>query len=169
MRLIIDGYNLLHSGRSLIKLNSIQLQWERERLVQKLSEYRQARPCEMILVFDGWQGGWAMEQKERKRGIELIFSKVGEKADEVIKRLIRERGAGAMVVTSDREISRFAEKISVPVIPSEQFQERMERAAFQHKKEIEVEDEEERSFKKKGPSRRPSKKERRLKLALKKL
>ncbi|OGP92213.1 MAG: hypothetical protein A2157_00350, partial [Deltaproteobacteria bacterium RBG_16_47_11] len=143
--------------------------WERERLIQKLSEYRKARPCEMILVFDGWQGGWAMEQKERKRGIDLIFSKVGEKADEVIKRLIRERGSGAMVVTSDREISRFAEKISVPVIPSEQFQERMERAAFHHEKEIKVEDEEDERRIKKGPSRRLSKKEKRRITALKRL
>lgn len=108
-----------------------------------------------------------MEQKERTRGIELIYSKVGEKADEVIKRLIREKGAGAVVVTSDREISRFAEKISVPVIPSEQFQERMERASFQQEKE--VEEEEERGIQRKGPSRRLSKKDRRLKQALKKL
>ncbi len=169
MHLIIDGYNLLHSSRSLIKLNSIELQWERERLIQKLSEYRQIRHCEMVLVFDGWQGGWGMEQRERKRGIELIFSKVGEKADEVIKRLIRERGSGAMVVTSDREISRFAEKMLVPVIPSDQFQEKMERVSFQPEKEIELEGEDERGSKRKGPSRRPSKKERRLKLALKKL
>ena len=110
-----------------------------------------------------------MEQKERKRGIDLIFSKVGEKADEVIKRLIRERGSGAMVVTSDREISRFAEKMSVPVIPSEQFQERMERAAFHHEKEIKVEDEEDERRIKKGPSRRLSKKEKRRITALKRL
>ncbi|MDI7258952.1 MAG: NYN domain-containing protein [Thermodesulfobacteriota bacterium] len=169
MLLIIDGYNLLHSGRSLIKLNPIELQWERDRLIQKLSDYRQVRPCELIIVFDGWQGGWATEKKERKRGIELIFSRVGEKADEVIKRLVREKGSGVTVVTSDREISRYAERMSVPVIPSEQFQEKMERAAFQTGEEMEVDDEEERVFKKKGPSRRPSKKERRLKLALKKL
>ncbi|MDP2972716.1 MAG: NYN domain-containing protein, partial [Deltaproteobacteria bacterium] len=88
MYLIIDGYNLLHSGRTLVKLNSIELQWERERLIQRLSLYRQARSSEILDVFDGWQGGWSTEKKERRKGIELIFSRIGEKADEVIKRLI---------------------------------------------------------------------------------
>jgi predicted RNA-binding protein with PIN domain len=169
MLLIIDGYNLLHSARSLARLNSIELQWERDRLIQRLSTYRQVKSCGIIVVFDGWQGGWVTEKRERKNEIELIFSRVGEKADEVIKRLIREKGSGAVVVTSDREIAKYAGRLSVPVIPSDQFQERLERFAFQPEKEIEVDDEEERGFKRKGPSRRPSKKERRLKLALKKL
>jgi predicted RNA-binding protein with PIN domain len=168
MLLIIDGYNLLHSGRTLVKLNSIELQWERERLIQRLSLYRQARPSKILVVFDGWQAGWSTEKREKKNGIEIIFSRIGEKADEVIKRLIREKGSGAVVVTSDREISNYAEKLSVPVIPSDQFQEKMEHVTFQNMKEIEV-DEEERGFKRKGPSRRLSKKEKRKLTALKKL
>ena len=168
MQLIIDGYNLLHSGRTLVKLNSIELQWERERLIQRLSLYRQARPSEIIVVFDGWQAGWSTEKREKKQGIELIFSRVGEKADEVIKRLIREKGSGAVVITSDREIAKYAGRLSVPVIPSEQFQEKLDSTDFRVAEETE-ENEEERGLKKKGPSRRPSKKEKRLKLALKKL
>src|SRR4030067_1197004 len=79
MLLIIDGYNLLHSGRTLVKLNSIELQWERERLIQRLSLYRQARLSEILVVFDGWQAGWSTEKREKKKGIELIFSKIGGK------------------------------------------------------------------------------------------
>src|SRR4030043_1873500 len=168
MYLIIDGYNLLHSGRTLVKVNSIELQLERERLIQKLSLYRQARSSEILVVFDGWQGGWSKEKKERRKGIELIFSRIGEKADEVIMRMIREKGSGAVVVTSDREISKFADRLSVPVISSEQFQEKLGSTDFRVAEETE-ENEEERGLKKKGPSRRPSKKEKRLKLALKKL
>ena len=168
MLLIIDGYNLLHSGRTLVKLNSIELQWERERLIQRLSLYRQARFSEILVVFDGWQGGWSTEKKEKRKGIELIFSRIGEKADEVIKRLIREIGSGAVVVTSDREIASYADRLSAPVISSEQFQEKLDSTDFRVAEETE-ENEEERGLKKKGPSRRPSKKERRLKLALKKL
>ncbi|MDI6763934.1 MAG: NYN domain-containing protein [Thermodesulfobacteriota bacterium] len=168
MHLIIDGYNLLHSGRTLVKLNSIELQWERERLIQRLSLYRQARPSEIIVVFDGWQAGWSTEKREKKKGVELIFSKIGEKADEVIKRLIREKGSGAVVITSDREIARYAARLSVPVIPSDQFQAKLESADVRVENKIE-DDEEAQGLKKKGPSRRLSKKERRLKLALKKL
>ncbi len=141
MLLIVDGYNLLHSGRSLINLNANELQWERERLIESLSFYRQVKPSEIVVVFDGWRGGWREEKHEKKRGIELIYSKLGEKADEVIKRLIRARGSGAIVISSDREISRYAERLSVPVIPSEQFQEKLKNVGF--RKTIEEEEEEE--------------------------
>ncbi len=168
MHLIIDGYNLLHAGRSLIQLNGTDLQRERGWLIDQLSAYRRQKPCDITVVFDGWQSGWATEKKERQKGIDLIFSKLGEKADEVIKRVVMGKGAGVMVVTSDREISRFAEKKSVPVVSSDVFRERMEKSAFQREKES-LGDEEGEGQKKKGPSRRLSKKERRTRAALKKL
>ncbi len=168
MLLLIDGYNLLHSGRTLIKLKSIELQRERDRLIKKLSLYREAKPSEILIVFDGWQGGWSTERREKQNGIELIYSKIGEKADEVIKRLIREKGSGVVVITSDREIAVYANRFSVPVIPSEQFLEKMENIAFTNLRESE-EDEEESGLKRKGPSRRLSKKEKRFRIALKKL
>jgi len=168
VHLIIDGYNVLHADRTLVSLNPIQLQRERERLVDQLSAYRSLRQMEITVVFDGWQGGWSTEKRERKKGIELVFSKLGEKADEVIKRLVREKGAGATVVTSDREISRYAEKMVVAVIPSDQFKEKMENTLMKGQKDLQ--DQEERSGeKKKGPSRMLSKKEKRMRSALKKL
>jgi predicted RNA-binding protein with PIN domain len=167
MHLIIDGYNLLHVARSLTQLSSIELQWERDRLVNELSAYRQLKPCEITVVFDGWQGGWSTEKKERRKGIEQIFSKLGEKADEVIKRLVKERGSGAVVITSDREVSRYAEKMAVAVIPSDQFREKMEKSNF--KMDAEFDEEGDKGVKRKGPSRMLSKKERRLRKALRKL
>jgi len=169
MHLIIDGYNLLHVGRSLVLLNPMELQRERDRLIDQLSAYGKIRRWEITVVFDGWQGGWSTEKREKKKGIELIFSRLGEKADEVIKRLVERRGSGTMVITSDRDVSRFAERMAVTVIPSEEFKEKMERAIVNPGKKIEQDEEEGRGAKKKGPSRRPSKKERRARAALKKL
>jgi len=168
MHLIIDGYNLLHVTRSLTQLSSVELQLERDQLINQVSVYRQLKSYEITVVFDGWQGGWSTEKKERKKGIEVIFSKLGEKADEVIKRLVKEKGSGAIVVTSDREVSKYAERMAAAVIPSDQFKEKIERSDLKIEKGFE-EEEEERGFKRKGPSRRLSKKERRLKAALKKL
>ena len=168
MHLIIDGYNLLHTDRTLVSLNPIQLQGERDRLVDQLSIYRSLRKMEITVVFDGWQGGRSTEKRERKRGIELVFSKLGEKADEVIKRLVREKGSGVTVVTSDREISRYAERMAIAVIPADQFKKKMENALM--KGEQDFQDEQERSKeKRKGPSRMFSKKEKRMRSALKKL
>jgi predicted RNA-binding protein with PIN domain len=169
MLLLIDGYNLLHSGQKHVHFNAIQLQWERDRLIERLSLYRQARPSEILVVFDGWHGGWSTEKRERRKGVDLIFSKVGEKADEVIKRLIRAKGSGVIVITSDREISRYAERFSVPVVSSEQFQEKLKLVELRGAIKEEEEEKEEKGLKKKGPSRRLSKKERRLRLALRKL
>jgi len=169
MHLIIDGYNLLHVTRSSASLNSFELQAERERLIDRLSAYRQRRTCDITVVFDGWQGGWATEEREKKKGIELIFSRLGEKADEVIKRLVRERGAGSVLITSDREVARYAERFSVSVIPSDQFRERMESVAFRSERGKDEDEKEETAGKGKGPSRRLSKKEKRSRAALKKL
>jgi len=169
MHLIIDGYNLLHVIRSLTGLNSIELQWERDRLVDQLSSYRQLKGCEITVVFDGWQGGWNTEKREMRKGIEMVFSKLGEKADEVIKRLAKQKGAGAIVVTSDREVSRYAERMAVPVVSSDRFKERMAISSVKVQKGVEQDEREERGLKRKGPSRMLSKKVRRVQAALKKL
>jgi len=99
----------------------------------------------------------------------LIFSKLGEKADEVIKRLVREKGSGVIVITSDREVSRFAERMSVSAISSEQFLEKLEDSSEKYENIFEAEEEEEKGIKKKGLARRLSKKEKRIRAALKKL
>lgn len=169
MHLIIDGYNLLHVSQSLIHLDSIQLQWERDHLVDQLSAYQRLKPCEITVVFDGWRGGWTTEKREKKKGVGLVFSKLGEKADEVIKRLLKEKGSGAIVITSDRDIARFAERLGIPVISSEQFQDKMEQSSIAFDEYRGREEEEEKGGKKKGLSRRLSKKEKRAKAALKKL
>jgi len=169
MHLIVDGYNLLHIGPSPIPLNSIELQRERDRLINQLSAYGKLKQCGITVVFDGWQGGWATEKREMYKGIELIFSKLGEKADEVIKRLAKAKGSGSIVITSDRDISRNAERMGVAVISSDQFREKLEKSSLKIDKDFEEENEEGRAFKRKGPSRMLSKKEKRAKAALKKL
>ncbi|OGP72553.1 MAG: hypothetical protein A2W09_02715 [Deltaproteobacteria bacterium RBG_16_50_11] len=170
MNLIIDGYNLLHILSPRLSLSAAQLQQERNQLIDRLSEYGRQKGLEITVVFDGWQGGWITEERERKRGIEVVYSKLGEKADDVIKRLVRERGSGSMVITSDREISKDAERMSVAVIPSDQFREKLEQPAVEVETFLKDEEEGEgRGIKKKGLSRRLSKKEKRKRTALRKL
>ncbi len=168
MHLIIDGYNLLHADRSLAHVNSTRLQWGRERLIARLSTYQKMKSCGLTVVFDGWQEGWATETTEKKKGVEIIFSRKGEKADEVIKRLVKEKGSGTVVITSDREVATFAQRTGVAVISSEQFREKLEKANSPTIEEGGSE-EEVRGGKKKGPARRLSKKEKRARAASRKL
>ena len=150
-------------------MSATELQRERDHLIGQLAAYRRMKPCEITAVFDGWQGGWVSEKRERKMGIEIIFSKLGERADEVIKRLVKEKGSGVIVITSDREVARFSDKKSVTTIPSAQFKERLEISPDMMEKSGEDYTEEEERSKKKGPARRLSKKEKRARAALRKL
>lgn len=169
MHLIIDGYNLLHITHPSTHHSAVQLRWERDQIIDQLSTYQKLKPSGITVVFDGWLGGWATERKEIRKGIEVIYSRLGEKADEVIKRLVREKGSGTIVITSDRDISRFAERMDAAVIPSEQFQEKLEVPSYKVEGGFEEDGEEEKGTRKKGLSRKPSKKERKTRAALKKL
>jgi hypothetical protein len=109
---------------------------------------------------------------ERSKGIGVIFSKAGEKADDVLKRLAAEKKGGILIVTSDQEVASFAEKKGANVVSVAGFADKMEMAQFYALKGSR---EEESSAnrpvapEKKGPSRRLSKSRRRVLTSAKKL
>lgn len=98
--LILDGYNLLSVGGR----QSGQLESARERLLRELASYRHRKNHHITVVFDGWQQGHPSEQREHRSGVQVIYSKRGERADQVVQRLAREYGSDCAVVTSDHEI-----------------------------------------------------------------
>ncbi|MCP9456189.1 MAG: NYN domain-containing protein [Nitrospira sp.] len=102
--LIIDGYNLM----GVMKGIPDKLECAREDLLDTLASYRYQKPYTMTVVFDGWRHDRPVEQHERCGGIDVIYSKRGEKADQVIQRLVRQHGRDCAVVTSDREIIAVA-------------------------------------------------------------
>ena len=61
------------------------------------------------------------EQREFLSGIEVIYSKRGEKADQVIQRLVRRYGAECAVVTSDHEIVNTARSHGAFVLGAREF------------------------------------------------
>ena len=63
-----------------------QLEAARDMLLQRLARYRQRKGHAITLVFDGWQAGSGSEHHEFQSGIEVIYSKRGERADQVIQR-----------------------------------------------------------------------------------
>ncbi len=97
------------------------LEAQRERFILTLSEYRAQKYHEVIVVFDGEKGGWSTESHERAMGIVIVFSRLGEKADDVIKKMVKEDDVEYTVITSDKEIASFAETFGHTAIPSEDF------------------------------------------------
>ncbi len=115
--LIIDGYNLLSGGRAL----SGHLEAAREQLLRDLARYRHRKNHHLTVVFDGWQQGQPSEQREHRSGVQVIYSKRGERADQVIQRLARQYGSDCAVVSSDHEIVNAARAHGAFVMNAQEF------------------------------------------------
>jgi predicted RNA-binding protein with PIN domain len=154
-------------------LDARKLEQGRDALLARLAAYQKVRNHPITVVFDGW-GGFNLDSTiQRHQGIVVIYTGKGETADDWIKRTIEKMQYGA-VVTSDRDIGRYAERVGIAAIPSRQFERRMEAALAGDMKEMSMDeeewaDEELIEAKRKGPARRLSKQERRRQAILAKL
>ncbi|HLZ35479.1 MAG TPA: NYN domain-containing protein [Nitrospira sp.] len=127
--LIIDGYNLLAcTGRIGIGGNP-QSELARESLLRDLAAYRQRKGHALTVVFDGWQQGQPIEGREHRAGVQVIYSKRGERADQVIQRLVREYGAHCAIVSSDHEIVDHARGYGAFVMGAPEFAAKLQGAA----------------------------------------
>lgn len=115
--ILIDGYNLVAKMEGI----SSNLEAQRERFIRILGQYRTQKYHAITVVFDGEKGGWVTESHERIMGINIVFSRLGEKADDVIKRMVKGHDVEYTVITSDKEIASFAEGLGHTAIPSEEF------------------------------------------------
>src|SRR5574342_961993 len=121
LHLIVDGYNLLAQTSRISGGVSLHSEVARESFLRDLAAYRQRKSHAITVVFDGWQQGWSTEQREHRLGLEIIFSRRGEKADQVIQRMAAEFGAACAVVSSDREIIDCAKAQGAFVMKAQEF------------------------------------------------
>jgi predicted RNA-binding protein with PIN domain len=169
MHIIVDGYNLIRQSNALRHYERISLEEGRRALLRSLAGYRKLRGHRITIVFDGWEGGSPHEERDRAGGMDIIYSRLGEKADEVIKRLVATGSEEILVVTSDREIATFAARRGKASIASLTFAEKLDQitaaplpdADIPAEAETEEDDTDRRdAAKKKGPARRLSKQKR---------
>lgn len=119
MDIIIDGYNLIGSEQGLRGA----LEHKRRALVQQLARYQKAKGFFISVVFDGWNAGQFKEVTDKTDGVTVIYSRQGEKADDVVIRMARQRGNGCVVVSSDREVRKGVEKFGATAIYAGEFNE----------------------------------------------
>ena len=178
MHILIDGYNLIRQSASFRRFDRLSLEMGRNALVQSLAAYKKQTGHRVTVVFDAWESGFLSEERDRYGGINLLYSRKGETADDLIKRMIENRKEELVVVTSDRAIADFASHRGVSAIASPVFESRLQRAAAaredsdDRKQTSEEEGEGEKgvlSTRKKGPSRRLSKKQKMALSIIKKL
>ncbi len=176
MHLVIDGYNLIRRSPVFRAAEAEDLEMGRQVLIEYLEIYRclkrrlEAKQIKITVVFDGERSFHLSTQKERVKGINVVYSGLGEKADDVIKRMVQ-RDPNLVVVTSDREIVNFAERCQAVSIEAEEFLAKLEMAYYMDLKGAEEEEYAERHIapSKKGPSFRLSKRKKKKQRILKKL
>jgi predicted RNA-binding protein with PIN domain len=99
--LVVDGYNVTKTG-----FPELPLEGQRTRLVTGLSALAARSGAEVTCCFDGatLQG---RVPAMNARGVRVLFSRAGETADELIRRLVRAEppGRAVTVVSSDREVA----------------------------------------------------------------
>ena len=174
MNILIDGYNLIRQSDTLRRYELQSLEAGRNALIASLSGYMKRKGHKITVVFDGWENGSAMEERDYCSGIHIIYSSRGEKADEVIKRLTAQADEELIVVSSDREISSFAIRRGKTAISSPQFEMIMTKTIKEPQiSELENAKEDEndnnRNLKKKGPAHRLPRAQRNAQIKLKKL
>ncbi len=128
MHIIVDGYNLIRQWPELAMLDRADLELGREALLGELQAYQRARRHRITVVFDGRERACTTATAPRAGGVGVRFSRQGETADEVIARLAAEAGAGAVVVSSDREVQAAARRGGAVPLSAAEFMARVEQS-----------------------------------------
>ncbi|MFD2763276.1 NYN domain-containing protein [Micromonospora eburnea] len=98
--LVVDGYNVTKRG-----FGEMSLEQQRKRLIGGLGGIAAQTGDEVTVVFDGAERIHGLPPSPR--GVRVLFSRKGETADELIRRLVRAEPPGrpVVVVSSDREVA----------------------------------------------------------------
>jgi|UniRef100_A0A7V6A277 predicted RNA-binding protein with PIN domain len=170
IHLLIDGYNLIRQSPRLSLLDARDLEEGREALLHSLADYRRRRPQHRItVVFDGWRGGALQESRDLCQGVVVIYSRRGERADEVIKRFLAREKSKVVMVSSDRELQVCAEKAGATWLAAGEFEMKFLQNPADDAEEEGGEAPVFRGTAKKGPARRLKKSLRQKKDRLRKL
>ena len=182
MHIVIDGYNFIQQSASLCSFNRFSLEEGRKALFRFLMPYKKSRNHSITIVFDAWDSGNPFEERDSRHGMEIIYSRRGRKADDVIKELVdTKREKEILVVTSDREVAHYAVCRNATAVSSQEFEQTVFRILTVkqandcslpvHEKENEEDDDHHpwRGGNKKGPSHKPSRRKRRFLNSVKKL
>ena len=163
MEIIIDGYNVIGSDTGLTG----NLEHKRNSLVQQLASYHKNKGHSVTVVFDGWRSGSIDEVEQKRDGICIVYSRLGEKADSVIVRRARKQSTECVIVTSDREVRNAVERFGAVALYAGEFKDMLRNLTESF--DDEEPDYPQRGAPKRGNPRRLSKKERKRREKLNKL
>jgi predicted RNA-binding protein with PIN domain len=154
--LIIDGYNCINRARSAA-VGDVNLDMLRRSFLDRLFQYKKARGGKITVVFDAYNSFSLTRQEESYKGIDVVYSRENETADEVIIGWIRQKRAGTVVVTSDRVIIDEAKAHGVPFLTPVKLNEMMAAPSYSFAKNDEDDYGQSYGVKKGNPRKLPKK------------
>jgi predicted RNA-binding protein with PIN domain len=110
VRILVDGYSLLHNWQELARGKPRYSAAARAELVRQLTRYHDASGTPLSVFFDGASGLASAEEPPSNPDVEILYSQQGQTADQMIERAasrLLEYGE-VLVVTDD-----FAERDTV--------------------------------------------------------
>jgi len=88
---------------------------ERKQFLNQLACYAQKKGHKIVVVFDA--GPYEWPQKERYKGVYTVYSGVHASADDYIKEYLEtHRARDILLVSSDHELTMWAEQLDIPSI-----------------------------------------------------
>ncbi len=165
LHLIIDGYNLIRQSDALRPLDRQALELGRNALIDRLAAYKKIKRHKITIVFDGSQTHYFPDTSSSEKGIGIRFSRHGETADALIKKMTRLEREKAIVVSADRDVIDYAAAQGAATVSAEAFEEKLMMAEMMDVKGVAAEAGPETGWapttKKKGPGKRLPKTKRR--------
>lgn len=101
--LLVDGYNIVGAWEELRRIKQGSLADARDRLIERMAEYKAHTGWRVIIVFDAHLVP-GIEKRKRQHDVEVVFTRENETADERIEKLVTELGGRRVqihVATSD--------------------------------------------------------------------
>jgi len=110
VRILVDGYSLLHSWPELAAGTPRHSETAREALVEVLTQYQDACGTPVTIFFDGAGTRRSKPKNQSAGAVEILFSSGGQTADDLIERAAhRFQPYGEVLVVTDD----FAERDTV--------------------------------------------------------
>lgn len=101
--LLVDGYNIIFAWDELKELANVNIDSARDRLIDILINYQGYKGNRLILVFDAYKVKGGKENLVKQGGIDIIYTREAETADEYIAKTsqILAKEGRVTVATSD--------------------------------------------------------------------
>jgi hypothetical protein len=107
VRILVDGYSLLHNWPELAPGQPRHSARARDELVHVLTRYHDATGEPMTVFFDGAGAPAGVPAKASSAAVEVLFSRAGQTADEMIERAAhRFQAYGEVLVVTDDHAER---------------------------------------------------------------